>query len=376
MKKFCLLYALSLFCLIAGDLKFEVKKLHVDNNEACAIADFNNDGVLDISAGEFWYAGPDYSKGRKLRTLKGFGKDYLHNCFEQAYDVDQDGWTDIIAISFLEVELCWYKNPGKDAINDDQLWKKNVFAKTANQNEIAYLHDFDKDGVPEFVANSWNKKNAQLIWRFDFKANPPTVKKSTLGKINGHGIGFGDINGDGREDILFGQGWYERPEGDIFNQEWTLHKDWNWHASCPMIVADLNKDGKNDIIWGNGHDYGLFWEEQLAAKNGKIQWKRHEIDKSMSQFHTMVWIDIDGDGAKELITGKRVRAHSGKDPGAKDQPAIVCYKWNPKDLKFTKQVIADGVGTGLHIRTADLDKNKKLDIVVAGKNGTYILFQK
>lgn len=203
------------------------------------------------------------------------------------------------------------------------------------------------------------------------------MQKSTLGKKNGHGIGFGDINGDGREDLLFQGGWYERPAKDIFTTEWKYHNDWKLkHASCPMIVTDLNKDGRNDFIWGSGHDYGLFWEEQLMPKDGKTQWKRHEIDKSISQLHALAWVDIDNDGKKDLITGKRYFGHSGRDPGAKDPQVISYYKWDETAKKFSKHHIADNVGTGLYIKTGDLDKNGYKDIVVAGKSGTFIIFNK
>ena len=328
-------FLLSLTCY-GQTLNFKVKKLHADNNEACAIADYNKDGILDVSAGEYWYPGPDY-KQVKLRKLGTFGKDYMTNNGEFPYDVDGDGWTDIIAGEFLNKKVFWYKNPGKEGLAAGKMWEQHVFTETATQNEICYVRDFDGDGVPEYVANSWNKKNPQLLWRFKFQKEKPTMERTLLGKFNGHGIGFGDVNGDGREDILFLKGWYERPEKDIFKKEWKYHDDWvmKSHASCPMIVTDLNKDGRNDIIWGEGHNYGLYWEEQLEPKDGKTQWKRHEIDKTVSQLHAMAWVDLDNDGKEDLITGKRYFAHSGKDPGAKDPLVINWFKWDEASKKFS-----------------------------------------
>ena len=361
---------------IQAELKFEAKLLKIDPNEACAIADFNKDGVLDVSAGRNWYAGPDYAS-RPLREIGEFGKDYLKNNGEHAHDVDGDGWIDLVSGSFIETEVFWYQNPGKEALERGKLWPQKLLAKTAPKNEITYLHDIDGDGTPEYVANSWDVKNPQLLWKFIKKDKEVVLDKCEVGGCNGHGIGFGDVNGDGREDLLFGRGWYERPEGDPFKAEWTLHEDWQWkHASCPMVVVDLNGDKRNDIIYGNGHDYGVYWMEQLEAKDGKTQWKRHEIDKEWSQAHAVAWIDIDGDGANELVTGKRVRGHSGKDPGANDKPAMYYYDWDAKALKFNRHLIADGVGTGLFIRSADLDGNGKLDLAVSGKSGTYLLFQR
>ncbi|MFM8337858.1 MAG: hypothetical protein ACKODK_20055, partial [Opitutaceae bacterium] len=54
----------------APALRIRVQQLHVDNNEGCAVADFNRDGKPDISAGEFWYEGPDFKVKRQLRKLE------------------------------------------------------------------------------------------------------------------------------------------------------------------------------------------------------------------------------------------------------------------------------------------------------------------
>jgi len=368
--------ALGLALPAAAELQFEARLLKIDPNEACAIADFNQDGVLDVSAGREWYAGPDFV-ARPLREIGEFGKDYLKNNGEHAHDVNGDGWVDIVSGSFFEPEVFWYQNPGKDGLELGKLWQQHPLATTAKANEITFLHDIDGDGTPEYIANSWQKNNPQLMWRLIKKDKEITMEKCEVGGCNGHGIGFGDVNGDGREDLLMGNGWYERPEGDPFQAQWILHEDWQWpHASTPMLVVDLNGDSRNDIIYGHGHDYGVYWMEQLESKDGKTQWNRHEIDKSWSQAHVLAWFDIDGDGQEELVTGKRVRGHSGKDPGSSEKPSIYYYDWDAKELKFTRHLIAEGVGTGLFIRHADLDGNGKVDLAVSGKSGTWLLFQK
>jgi len=111
----------------------------------------------------------------------------------------------------------------------------------------------------------------------------------------------------------------------------------------------------------------------LPALNGKTQWQKHLIDDTVSQFHTLHMADLDGDGLDELITGKRVFAHIN-DPGAQDPPILLYYRWNKGLNNFTRHIINEGtVGTGLQIRTADINNDKAIDIVVAGKSGTYVL---
>jgi hypothetical protein len=366
---------LTAFTSTAADLHWRKVQLFHDPNEACAVADFNKDGRPDISAGRNLFLAPDFTP-RPLREVPEFGEDYLENNGEHAVDVDGDGWIDLVAGSFMGREIYWYKNPGAKGLEYGKLWQKHLLQVAAQENEITFLRNFIGHDRPEFIVDSWNQKNPMTLWNLGQTDGKFTLNPLVLGAVNGHGMGFGDINGDGREDILFRSGWYERPEGDPNSTPWKLHEDWLYEqASCPMIVTDLNGDGRNDVIWGSGHNYGLFWEEQLAPINGKTQWKEHVIDKSWSQAHALAWEDIDHDGQPDLITGKRIRAHSGRDPGAAEPAAIYYYTWDRAALAFTRHVIDEkDASTGLFIRVADLDGNGWQDLVMSGKTGTFIFF--
>lgn len=364
-------------------LKFRVQQLHLDNNEGCAVADFNKDGHPDISAGEFWYPGPDFKEKKPLRRLLPFGKDYLTNNAEHAWDVDGDGWIDIISGSFMDGEIAWFRNPGKEGLEQGVQWQKHVLIDTKlQQNEWTIFRDMDGDGVPELVVNSWNDNNPMACYKLakNEKGEPimtQWVIHPAGQSTNGHGLGFGDINGDGLEDIIFKNGWYERPAGDPTAQPWKLHNDFTFvHASCPMQVVDLSGDGKADIIWGDGHNYGLWWEEQRDPnKDGSTNWRTHLIDNKFSQPHVLEWTDIDGDGAPELITGRRVRGHSGNDPGDNEPGVIYYFKWNKENKQFQRFTIAEGgPGIGLQIRIADLNGDGKPEVVCAGKSGTHIMW--
>jgi hypothetical protein len=151
------------------------------------------------------------------------------------------------------------------------------------------------------------------------------------------------------------------------------------HVSLPFLVVDVSGDGKNDVIIGKGHDYGLYWFEQGPEQNGEITWTRHEIDKSFSQLHCLVWADLDGDGRSEIITGKRWRAHTDGDPGLDEPVCLFRFELvKNKGKTFARDTITynAGIGSGMQIRTFDLDADKRLDIAVAGKTGTYILFNR
>ncbi len=378
------------------DLVWEIKCLAVDANEGIDLADLNNDGKLDVIAGRSWYAAPDYTP-RPVRIIEDW-EGYVQSNGDFAYDVDEDGWIDVVAGSYLPTQVYWYQNPGAKGLRLGHLWKKHLLVDTkTSNNEGQLFQDLDNDGKPEWIVSSWEKPSPFHVWRFDNSKQTPQVSKEehgeeklqntpTLKKFvvnptgNGHGLGVGDINGDSLDDILCGTGWYECPgDKNRYEQEWPYHPDWPYaEFSLPVLIRDLDGDGRNDIIWGTAHAFGLqWWQQQAPDKQGKTHWKNHVIDDRFSQAHALAWADLDGDGKGELITGKRVLGHNGKDPGSEMAPSIFYYTWDSETLSFHRHVIDHGiVGIGLQIRTADLNGDGRTDIAVAGKGGTFLLINK
>jgi len=367
---------LSSFELTAQDQKravvFEKHPVASEAFESVNVIDVDKDGIPDLLSGSFWYKGPDFVRRKQVAPIKRYNE-YYDNFSAIVWDINRDGNKDIVDGGWFGGELVWRENPGKD-----ETWKEHLIARTGNI-ETTRSWDLDGDGTPEIVPNTPGKPLVIYRLRKVSGNNPVAFDSIVVTNKHGHGLGCGDINGDGRSDLLIDNGWLECP-AKPFEQPWIAHSDFNVvQASVPMLVTDVNRDGLNDIIIGQGHNYGLDWYEQRLDKAKKRSWVKHSIDQKNSQFHTMTLSDIDNDGELELITGKRYRAHDDNDPGAHDPIGLYYYKWNGES--FIKQVIAYGAfgigkGTGIFFAVEDLNADNWKDIVVAGKDGLCVFFNK
>ncbi len=354
-----------------GPLQFKKILIADERYESAGVFDVNNDGVLDIVSGGFWYPGPDFAKKHKIGDVPAIGE-YFDDFSTLALDINGDGYLDFVTGGWWGNNLRWRENPKGDPSKE---WPEHVIAETGNV-ETTIACDIDGDGEIEILPNtpSHPQRIFKLIRDKKGKGTGKFLDVTVKEGGTGHGIGVGDINGDGRPDIVLHNGWLEAPK-DPLKGKWTFHEEFELGgASCPVLVVDVNGDGLNDLIVGGAHSYGLDWYEQRIVK-GKRTWIKHPIDPFNSQYHDMKWVDIDGDGVPELVTGKRYRAHCGHDPGEDDAVGIYYFKWTGEG--FAKQIIdygpiRTGKGTGIQFVVIDIDGDGRLDIVAPGKDGLYL----
>ena len=339
--------------------------------EVCAVADIDNNGIADIVCGEYWYQGPDFTRKHKICDIR-YEHEYVWDFSNLPMDVDGDGYMDIITGSWWGEGLYWRKNPGVAG----KEWETRKICDLTNIETIR-AYDIDGDGQLEIFPNCPNEP-VFFIKLTGYENGRVQYTKHIVSRENaGHGLGVGDIDGDGRLEIITSRGVYRMPKGGPMAGLWEFSQEFDLGrgASVPILVHDVDGDGLADIIYGSGHDYGLFWLRQV--KPGV--WERHVIDGAWSQYHDMQLLDINNDGRLELVTGKRYKAHNGSDPGD-DGHVFICY-YTFTDGRLYRHMIEYGdpqngaSGIGLWFAAVDLSGNGKLDIIAPGKEGLYLFTQ-
>ena len=350
----------------AKELSF---KLHEINKEALyssvATMDVDKDGDLDIVHGGAWYEAPNWQAHfvTEVEVINGRPDGYSH----LEIDVNQDGWQDIVHVNFRSKSIYWLQHPGAELSE----WTKHI-VDVPGPMETGRLHDVDGDGQMDLVPSAWEFAAWYEIIADQAGEKPKWLRHEITPEGAGHGSGFGDVNGDGRGDYVGTKGWAEAPE-DPRKGTWTWHAEFELgRTSMPIIVADVDEDGDSDLIYAIGHDYGVYWEEQSIV-DGKREWTKHLIDSTWSQGHSPLWVDLDNNGRKEFVAGKRYWAHEGKDPGAEDPLVIYRYEFDPVEKAFQRYTIqANGpAGTGLDPKAVDLDGDGDIDLVLPGRSGLY-----
>ena len=374
-------------------------------SEGISVGDINRDGNMDALSGPHAYLGPDFKRAVEIYRPQiyaianaTFGGQYTDNFLNYVHDFTGDGWPDYLKINFNGAYL--YVNPQSES----RYWAMHQVSEGGVSSETTQLGDIDGDGKPELLGSIGSGAN-RVIGYWKPGSNPTQqwqfTPVSEKGDWGGHAYGFGDINGDGKVDVLQGSGWWEAPA--------TPGTAWKFSAvpfrrgtdpflaGADMFAYDVNGDKLPDVITSLfAHGPGLVWFEQQKSAQGAIAWKMHMImddphapatlkndwqlsnkNAAFTELHALELVDMDGDGVKDIITGKRWFSHGMEYPeNDHDDPAVIAWiKINRKAggaVEFVPHIINNYAGLGTQIKVADMNNDKRPDVLTAARKGAYI----
>jgi putative membrane-bound dehydrogenase-like protein len=371
---------------------FEKLRLTADfHAEGASFADVDRDGHGDATSGPWWYAGPDFRRRFAFTEVKTFDPlAYSDSFFSFAHDLDDDGWTDLVIVGFPGESARWYRNPGP-SVRASERWE-SFLALDVVDNESPAFADLTGDERPELVCHSrgrfgWAEPPADPREPWVFHALSPDLGLTRFV----HGLGIGDVDGDGRMDLLEKSGWWRQPASLAGDPPWERHAfPFAIEGGAQMFAYDVDGDGRQDVITSKAaHGYGLSWFEQVdgtPANRPAIDFVEHPIlppepaaeGVSFSELHALALADVDGDGLRDVLTGKRHWAHGPHGPEA-DAPAVL-YAFELRradgEATFVPHLVDDDSGVGVQLSTGDVDGDARLDIVVGNKKGAFVFLQR
>jgi len=370
------------------------KKIVLSNKfhaEGSCIGDFNKDGTPDVAIGHYWYEGPNFTNPHQFfegPDAKDFDPKGYSECFGMfTGDFNGDGWDDIVICPHPGKDGFWYENPK----NAGGMWNKHPVSKELG-NESQDLADilgtgrksllFNRNGYLGFATP--NPEKPYEPWDFIAVNNQQDDRFQRYT----HGIGYGDINGDGKMDILDQGGWWERP-ADPKASPWKYHEFSFADAASHMIVFDVDGDGLNDVVTAlHCHNYGFAWYKQVR-KDGTLTFEQKVLiprsDKvfdaaatsfpKVSQLHALVPCDMNDDGIPDIVTGKRFWAHGPEGDVAPNDPAILMW-WETKrdgnNTTLIPHIIDEDSGVGTQFAVGHLNGDGIPDIVIGNKKGAFV----
>lgn len=324
-----------------------------------------------------------------------------------AVDMNKDGRPDLLALGSGMSELVWYENP---------TWKRHVVISGVKRMINVWPMDVDHDGTPELLlahlfeneaarsvgavsflqydGKTWNIREIDRLTTShrirsanglfinspltgasavapEYRGTTPLVAYQPTGferrQVSAddegvvHGLYIFDWNKDGLDDVLtasFRGMWVNLAQTD---GNWTRQQitpgdpaPWPKSGSSDVAVGHLGKERLLAAIepW-HGHQVTIYREKNKA-------WQRQVIDSTLTDGHTILTADFDGDGRDEVLAGFR-------------QGKRGVYLYHEEDGKWRRQVLSEGKIAAAGCVIADFNSDRKPDIACIGSATTNLL---
>ena len=281
-------------------------------SEGANVGDIDGDGVTDAVYGPYWFKGPNFTARQEIFAAKPQPVEgYANHFFCWVYDFNGDEHPDILTAGFPGTPAFVYENPGPAGL--DKHWTRHkILDSICNESpqwlnlvgderpELVCTHD----GYFGYATIDWSQPFSE--WQFH------NVSERNAPKPFGHGLGVGDIDGDGRQDIITKDGWFAQPAAPQSSSMWDFHPvAFAGPGGAEMYAYDVDGDGDSDVITSvAAHEFGLAWYEQ-RRQGDRVEFVPHTILGSepsenrygllFSELHSVNLADIDGDGLKDIV---------------------------------------------------------------------------
>lgn len=309
------------------------------------------------------------------------------------YDFTGNGRLDIVnGGDWRSDEVSWWENPGTPGVR----WRRRLIAKTGRRQ----VHDIivgDITGDSETSLVFTNQIGGTDIYRVPLPRDPrvipwPNIEVIATGKTESNpfsptglqpeeGLAIGDVDRDGKPELVCGTHWYKRESG-----RWRAHKFAAGYITTKVQIGDIDGDGNSEIVLSEGDPcvYGRIHGGKLGwFKTGgdlTTRWNETLLAENLLDAHSLQLGDIFGNGRLDLMVaevgvperprGRLARLYAGLRqkagrPGesryAGRLPRVLLFR-NDSMGRFTKQLVDEG--TGMHDGLlVDVHDRGVLDIV-------------
>ena len=309
--------------------------------------DLNNDGKKDLiiggytSGGLVYYENPGWEK-KLISEEPGFSTDI------EVFDIDGDQDLDVFCVRQNTIE--WFENPD---------WRSHVIDSVRCHD--LELSDFDQDGRIDIVARDQGEFGHRGDTLFFYQQiTRENWQRTKIICRDGEGLKVHDLNDDGRPDVITNGYWFENTGQFDRWKEKSFTDSWDFKSTY-IDVGDINGDGREDIVLSpselKGMVYRISWFE--APADPADTWPEHIIEEQVEAVHHFVGLaDFNGDGSLDVATAEMLQ---GDDP---DEVKI--YFSGASGTSWTKQVLHD---SGCHsMRIMDIDDDGDMDLFGANHN--------
>ncbi|WP_396613391.1 FG-GAP repeat domain-containing protein (plasmid) [Haloferax sp. S1W] len=304
------------------------------------------DIIEQIEWNVFWYENPgwkrhDIAKSPELSVGGALG------------DLTGNGRVDLVAGQNLgQFDLYWFEQPA----DPRERWTRRIITSAFEKYHDVAIEDVDDDGELEVLALS---QESEVVFYYDIPDDPrqepwPVENRHIVAEnLNVEGVHVGDIDGDGKTEILAGTNLFHRTDDGTWERE-VLADGWPWTR---VTTADIDGDGDDEIIVTEGD---LPYQGTRRARLGILDpptWDVTVIHDDLSNPHSLQVSDLDDDGRPDIFV-----AEMGLEAGHVPRQFVF---WNNGDGTFEPEVISSGIPTH-EAKLVDLDGDGRVDIVGKG----------